>query len=261
MKELHTDDNPENKKPAGDSQNEIQKPEDKDRKKLEVNGEAPEKEKASLSDDEFEHALRQSKTYKLDDRDSRYNMSQKDFDEEEADLWNNDNGLIVDVHRQYDDKIADYEKKAAAGELDKEQLDKLDDMKGAVEKYNETGEEMDPIFPENNGFYGTPHPHKLGEDEIISRYDHEGRDAGSGCFASPIGTEYDDRSLAHDESKKHEHYYRVEPGADVTVQAGEVRDFSKDEGTGATQYQFDKPISEYVKEGKMYECDAEGNRI
>ena len=213
-------------------------------------------------DGEYEHALEQSeKTDSLDDSDRLDHLDQDELDAEAVEDWDEDSGLIYDVHKQYDKMIDDLSAKDSAGELDEAGREKLADLKAAVERYDETGIEMQPQYPENNGFYGEVSPRILGEEEIISRFDVADSEAGSGCFASPEGTDYDGRALPYDPSKKEEHFFRVEPGARIEVQAGEVRDFEKDEGTGEIQYQFDKPISEYVKEGKMYECDAEGNRL
>ena len=130
-----------------------------------------------------------------------------------------------------------------------------------MDEYNETGKHMPIIYPDGDGFKDVPHNHTLTSDEIISRYEDKGAPAGNGRFASPAGTDYDARSLPHVEDKKDEHFYRMEDGETLDVKAGEVREFRGDEGTGATQYYFDKPIKEYVAEGKMYECNAQGHRI
>ena len=233
-----------------------------------------------LNDEEYKYALERSETNNLDDSDRLDILSPEELDSEASQDWDEDSGLVVDIHKQYDDMIGNLEQKKANGELSEEEATKLEQMKQELQNYNDEGLVADgkaglmsPQYPENDGFFGEKIKYRLDESEIISRYDPIDSRTGetakdpktgediSGRYASPDGTDYYSRAMPYDESKRVAHYYRLEPGAELVVTKGEVRDFFENKGTGATQYMFDKRISEYVKEGKMYECDKAGNRL
>lgn len=230
--------------------------------------------------DDYNHALDRATTDDLNDSDRMECLSQEEFDGEAAQIWDEDSGLIVDVHEQYENMIKSLEEKSTSGRLNVDEKMYLTRLKGELSRYNEDGVVADgqigilgPKYPEREGFFGETRKHRLQPDEIVSRFDTIDSTTGkiatnsdtgeevSGRYASPEGTDFDSRAIPYDESKKAVRFYRIEPGADIIVSAGEVRDFFENKGTGAIQYLFEKRISEYVKDGQMYECDKEGNRI
>lgn len=192
-------------------------------------------------------------------------MDDEEFSEYADELYDEYSGLNYDIHEDYDEQIkAEQEKvddESLSDEERQEASEKLQKYQDAVDEYNETGHQPDVIWPENDGFEGEVHRETLESGTIVSRYSDKGADGGAGSYASPAETNYEDRAVPYFEDKKEEHFYRVEEGKSVEVNAGNVREFRGEESTGATQYQFDKPINEYVQDGTMYECNKDGHRI
>ena len=192
-------------------------------------------------------------------------MNEKEFSAYADDLYDNYSGLNYDIHKDYDEQINAEQDKVADESLSDEErheaAEKQQKYQDAVDKYNETGQQPQIIWPENGGFEGEVHSESLKSGTIVSRYTDKGADGGAGRYASPVETDYEDRALPYFEDKKEEHFYRVEEGKSVDVNAGNIREFRGKESTGAIQYQFDKDINEYINDGTMYECDRDGNRI
>lgn len=192
-------------------------------------------------------------------------MDDKEFSKYADDLYDKYSGLNYDIHKDYADQIKSEQEKVNDESLSDEErhaaAEKQQKYQNAVDKYNETGHQPEVIWPENGGFEGEVQRVPLESGTIVSRYTDKGEDAGAGRYASPVGTDYEDRALPYFEDKKEEHFFRVADGESVDVDAGNIREFRGDTSTGATQYHFDKDINEYIQQGKMYECDRYGNRI
>ena len=94
------------------------------------------------------------------------------------------------------------------------------------------------IWPENDGFTGTPEKVTLGPGTRIDRYGYPG-----GSFVAPEGTPYGARSLAPGtESKPYNVYEVVEP---LDALGGETAPWFGHPG-GGTQYKFEKSIQELL---------------
>jgi RHS repeat-associated protein len=95
-------------------------------------------------------------------------------------------------------------------------------------------------WPPRRGFDGKTKTITLKPGTRIDRYGYEG-----GTFASPEGTPYSNRALAPGTQTKPHNIYEV--NKPVKVKAGKIAPWF-DEPGGGTQYEFDKSISQLLKE-------------
>jgi len=100
-------------------------------------------------------------------------------------------------------------------------------------------------WPPNDGFAGKPNNVTLKPGTQIDRYGYE-----SGSFASPVGTPYNQRSLAPGTENKPYHVYEVVKP--IEAQGGKIAPWFDQPG-GRTQYKFNMSIEDLIKGGYIRE--------